>query len=217
MLEHRFDKAPRRVLTLGDYPPWPFFTTANVDARYFWGHKRLAIEAGGEHGRFDHYATIYFNEVKGDFDAVARLYSQSMTTGNNSAIGLIIRNDLTDSMSKGFTTHFRVPMYGSYKIWSLDMNGDGVLDTRSDGGDSPFPAWYKFEKRGKQFRASTSTDRQKWTPCGKWLPMESANEAQDVGIYGNAASALGEKSRVEFSDFEITSLPSSPAVRAKDN
>jgi hypothetical protein len=204
-LEHRFEKAGARVLALGDFPPWPFFTTANVDARFFWGRNRLIIEAGGEPSRWDQYASIYFKNVRGDFDAIARLHRQSMTTGNNSAIGLIVRNDLTDNQAGGFTTHFRVPMYGSYKIWSLDLDGDGVLDTRSDGGDSPFPAWYKYEKRGKQFRAYTSTDRERWTPCGKWLAMPSAGEAQDVGIYGNAASALGEKSRVEFSDFQVTS------------
>ena len=195
-----------RVLTLGDFPPWPFFTAANVDARYFWGHKRLVIEAGGEHGRYDQFGAIYFRHISGDFDAVAQLHSQSTTTGNNSAIGLVIRNDLEDFKSCGFTTHLRVPIYGGYKIWYLDLNNDGILETRSDGGDSSFPCWYKFEKRGQQFRAYTSTDQRKWIPCGKWLAITSAAQSQDVGIFGNAGSGLGEKSRVEFSDFRITSL-----------
>ena len=211
-LEHRFQTPGARVLTLGDFPPWPFFTTANVDARFFWGHKRLIIEAGGEPNRLDQYATIYYRGVRGDFDAIARLHSQSMTTGDHSAIGLIIRNDLTGDKAGGFTTHFRVPIYGSYKIWYLDLDGDGVLDTRSDGGGGALPAWYKFEKRGQQFRAYTSSDRERWTPCGKWFTIASASEAQDAGIYGNAASGLGETSRVEFSDFEVVPAPAGASV-----
>jgi hypothetical protein len=197
--------ADSRVLTLGDFPPWPFFTAANVDARYFWGHKRLVIEAGGEHGRYDQFGAIYFRHLSGDFDAVAQLHSQSTTTGNNSAIGLVIRNDLEDFKSRGFTTHLRVPIYGGYKIWYLDLDNDGILETRSDGGDTSFPCWYKFEKRGQQFRAYTSADRRTWNPCGKWFTITSAAQSQDVGIFGNAGSGLGETSRVEFSDFNVVS------------
>lgn len=200
-----------RTLTLGDFPPWPFFTTANVGARYFWGHHRLAMEAGGEQGRYDQYATIYYKDVPGDFDAVARVLSQSTTTGNNAAIGLIIRNHLDDFNSAGFTTHLRVPMYGGYKIWYLDLNNDGVLETRSDVGDGSLPCWYKFEKRGSRFRAYYSVNRREWTPCGKWFTITSAQASQDVGIFGNASSGLGEKSRVEFSDFEIVPVASKAA------
>jgi hypothetical protein len=213
-LEHRFENPGARILTLGDFPPWPFFTTANVAGRFYWGHRRLVIEAGGEPRRRGTYATIYRAGVKGDFDAIARLHHQSMTTGENSEIGLVIRNDLADGKAAGFTMHFREPKYGAYKVWFLDLDGDGVLETRSDGGSTTLPGWYKFEKRGQQFRAYTSGDREHWSPCGKWFTITSAGEVQDVGIYGNAASALGEMSRVEFSDFEVLPVPARTSTSA---
>ena len=202
-LAYRFPQAAPRVLTLGDYPPWPYFTAENVPGRFYWGHQRLIIEAGGPPKRRGTYATIYRAGIKGDFDAIARLHRQSMNTGENSEIGLVVRNDLTQTNATGFTTHFREPKYGAYKVWFLDLDGDGVLETRSDGGNTSMPGWYKFEKRGQQFRAYTSNDREHWSACGKWFALPSAAEVQDVGIYGNAASALGEMSRVEFSDFEV--------------
>ena len=170
-------------------------------ARYFWGHKGFVVEAGGEHGRFEQYAAIYFPGVEGDFDAIARPVSQSLTTGNNSAIGMIIRNRLDDFKSGGFTSHFRIPIYGGYKLWFLDLDDNGSLETQIQGGDASLPCWYKFEKRGRQFRAYCSSNRTKWIACGKWMTLDSAGEKQDVGVFGNASSGLGEMARVEFFGF----------------
>ena len=178
---------------------------------------RIALTAGGARNAFNDYASVYFNDVEGDFDLVGRMLSQEPLTGNYSAIGLIIRNEMSDVRSAGMTTHYRVPKYGGYKIWHWDTNGDGLVDYRSDGGHNLLPVWLKFEKRGQTIRAFSSLDGKVWRQNGKPHALElhdpNIAKVQDVGVFGTAWSNNGELVRIEFSDLRLIPVTSGSSNR----
>jgi hypothetical protein len=171
----------------------------------------------GDRNAFNEYAAVYFNDVQGDFDVMGKMLSQAPLTGNYSAIGLILRNEMSDIQSGGVTTHYRVPKYGGYKIWHWDSDGDGLVDYRSDGGHSQLPVWFKLEKRGKSVRAYSSLDGTTWRPNGKphalVLQDSTIADVQDVGVFGTAWSDNGEIVRIEFSNLELIPRTANPSDR----
>lgn len=208
------------MLHVGDYPEWSFATFRNVPGRYLLYPDRIVIEAGGRAGQWGDYAAVYVPEVEGDFDAQVRVRSATAHTGEYSAAGLIVRNRMDDLHSGGLSMHLRVPKYGGYKIWRWDADGDGVAETRSDGGGSALPIWYRLEKRGQTMRAFSSKDGEAWQPCGMPGQREFTSEhtaaVQDVGFYATAWDSSGTRARVEFSDFSVRRLGAAAGQR-KEN
>jgi hypothetical protein len=188
---------------VGDFPEWPYATCRNVPGRFFLGRDHVRIEAAGRYLVPDDLAAVYFRAVEGDFDVKARCLSQTESTGENAAVGLVIRNNLSDPQSGGLAIHYRIPKYGGYKVCQFDRDGDGKFDARLDGGHVRFPFWMKYEKRGKMIQSLTSENAHDWLPCGIPIEMPSAAAVQDVGVYANASSAEGETGVAEFSDLTI--------------
>ena len=194
-------------LKVADYPPWLYHTYANTNARFlFHRDGRIEIQAGGERDRFDQHAVVYVPRITGDYSAVCRVLHQDSHTGEYAAVGLIARNRMTDDASGGLSKHYRVPKYGAYKIWHLDLDGDGRVDARADGGHAHLPVWFKIEKRAKTFRAFTSPDGTNWQENERHFVLEHATDTQDVGVFGSAYGLNGVLCKVIIGDFEITSL-----------
>jgi hypothetical protein len=208
-----------RSFLLPGFPEWPYSTFRNVPARFLLYRDRIAIEAGGAPTRWADYAAVYLPAITGDFDAQVRLLSAFEETGEYAAAGLLVRNRLDDPASPGLLMHFRVPKYGGYKIALWDADGDGIPDTRSDGGQTAPPVWYRIEKRGRRFRFLSSTDGLHWRPNGapgrQEVTLDYAAETQDVGFFANAWNAHGRLSRAEFSNFSVRPVASPPTSAAR--
>jgi hypothetical protein len=192
---------------LPGFPGWPYATYRNVPGRFLFYRDRIAIEAGGRARQSNDYAAVYMPAVEGDFDAQVRVLSASEDTGDYSPVGLIVRNRIDDTSSPGLVTHFRVPKYGGYKTAFWDADGDGVTDTRSDGGPSDLPVWYRLEKRGSLFRILSSLDGVNWRPDGapgrREFTIRNAAPRQDVGFYTAAWNDHGRQARAEFDNFSV--------------
>jgi hypothetical protein len=192
---------------VGEFPEWPYATFRNVNGRFFLGREKIKIEAGGRFSVQDDLAAVYFNDVQGDFDLIVNALSQTEHTGHSTAIGLVVRNEITDPSSPGFSLYYRCPKYGAYHYWYLDLNGDGKLDPSPLNGGAPrFPFWMKLEKRGQNLQIFTSKDRQKWEPSDKAITLPSAAAIQDVGVYANASSADNESATVEFTQLSLNQV-----------
>lgn len=209
--EVQFEQVVSGPWQVGDFPEWTLSTFANVPAKFLLYRDKVAIEAGGRREQWSDYAAAYLAAVEGDFDAQVRIAAVTEHTGEYAAAGLIVRNQMPDIRSGGLSMNFRVPKYGGYKIWSWDADGDGSMDTRSDGGQSRAPVWYRFEKRGQTIRAFQSPDGKSWRLCGRAGRQEFTaphiGKIQDVGFYANAWSSQGETARVEFQEFSVKRLP----------
>ena len=105
-LETRLADGGSHRFEIGDFPAWDFSTYRNVPGAVWLYRDRIALTAGGARNAFDQYAAVYFNDVRGDFDVVGKMLSQTPLTGNYSAIGLIIGNEMSDVRSGGVTTHY---------------------------------------------------------------------------------------------------------------
>lgn len=202
-LEHRFDNEGSHEIKVGDLPVWNLSTYTTTDARFYRTRDRIIIDAGGRWGNIEDQAVAYFNDVVGDYVVTAKLLNQDQTTGSYAAIGLVARNEMTDDESGGLNRHYRVPKYGAYKIWYLDTDGDGNVDTRSDGGHAYPPVWFRLEKQAKTFRAYTSSDGVNWLENRNQFNLDTADTVQDVGIYGSAFNPGGKLCRVEFESLKI--------------
>jgi hypothetical protein len=196
------DAGPHRW-QVGDLPEWPYATFANVQHKFFVGRGGVRIEAGGRYGQPGDMAAVFFPRVSGDFDATVLCKSQTEWTGENSAIGMILRNDLSKPDSGGLVQHIRIPKYGGYKIWRADRDGDGEPETRFDTGRAEFPLWLKCSRRGKTIETFTSADGQSWQSGGK-VEVSSADAVQDVGIYANAWSGDDGAAVAEFGPFTLS-------------
>jgi regulation of enolase protein 1 (concanavalin A-like superfamily) len=207
----QFEQVFRGPWQVADFPEWNLSTFSNVPAKFLLYRDKVVIEAQGRRGEWSDYAAAYLPAVEGDFDAKVRIVAVTETIGEYAAAGLIVRNQMSDIRSGGLSMNFRVPKYGGYKIWSWDADGDGSMDTRSDGGQSRVPVWYRLEKRGQTIRAFHSADGKSWKLCGRAGRQEFTaphiGKIQDVGFYANAWSNQGDAARVEFQEFSVKRLP----------
>ncbi len=198
-------------IRVADFPEWCFATFRSVPGRFLLNRDKIVIEAGGRPEAWDDYGAVYLPDIEGDFDAQVRVLNASEDTGDNSAVGLIIRDRMADTRSKGLAMHYRIPKYGGYKVWSWDSDGDGLPDVRSDGGHAAMPVWYRFEKRGRTLRAFSSQDGRSWRLCGLPGRTEFTSDLvggrKDVGFFAGAWSRLGQRARAEFSDFTVRRIP----------
>lgn len=187
-------------LTVEEFPEWRYQTTFVVPSEfYFTKNGEIFIDAGGRSDYRDDYGAVYLNDVVGDFDATVKFGTQQ-PTGMYAAIGLVVRNDLTDFASNGFSLFTKVLKYGGMNVWMKDLDGDGKIDHySSEGGEK----WYRLSKRGKTFSLYIKKPENFWKKIGSDYLIESANETQDVGIFGNAFNN-NKKNRVTFEFFEVT-------------
>lgn len=186
-------------LKVDEFPDWYYQTAYTIKSDFYYTKKgHLIIDAGGRSGVNEDYGTIYLNDVKGDFDVVAKFGSQE-APGEYAAIGLIVRNELTDTISAGYTTYSKVLKYGGMMVWRKDTDGDGAFDQNSyEWGESRF----KLSKRGKTFSLYTSNDGSCWNKTETEYIIRSADRIQDVGIFGNSYSD-GLRNRVLFDYFKV--------------
>ncbi|MCK4346785.1 MAG: right-handed parallel beta-helix repeat-containing protein, partial [Bacteroidales bacterium] len=142
-LEHRFNTDGSHAIQTGDFEPWNLSTYHNVEAYYYQTKDgEIIIDAGGRKKHYEDQAVAYINNVEGDYVATVKILYQESTTGSYAAVGIVVRNEMTNDTSGGLNRHYRVPKYGSYKIWHIDTDGDGMVDTRSDLGYGTPPVWF---------------------------------------------------------------------------
>jgi len=189
-------------LKVDEFPDWFYQTSYTVKSDFYFTKKgNVIIDAGGRIGVNEDYGAVYMNDVEGDFDAVAKFGSLE-ASGEYAAIGLIVRNELTDTISVGFTTYSKVLKYGGMTVWRKDLNGDGKFDQNSfEGGNT----WVQLSKRGKNFSLYTSEDGNKWNKSEIEYTIDSADHIQDVGIFGNSYNN-NSRNRVSFNYFKVTPL-----------
>lgn len=206
-LEHRFDTEGSHIIQIGDFPPWNLSTYANAEGYYYQTKDgKIIIDAGGRKWHYEDHVVAYINNVEGDYTATVQILYQDPMTGPYAAVGIVHRNEMTDDSSGGLSRHYRVPKYGAYKIWHIDVDGDGKVETHSDLGYDLPPVWFKLEKHGKEFRAFTSKDGVNWLENVSRFTLEHADNIQDVGIYGFAYGLHGKICRVIMRDFKIEKL-----------
>ncbi len=189
-------------LKMEGFPEWNFHMASTVGSDfYFTREGHVIIDAGGRLGVNEDYGAVYLNNIKGDFDAEVKFGSLE-ATGEYAAIGLVVRNELTDTLSNGFMVCTYTLKYGGAHYWRKDMDEDGKFDHCSfEGGKN----WIRLCKRGKSFSLYTSNDGENWSKAENEYTISSAGSVQDVGIFGNAYNNTA-RNRVSFDYFKLTRL-----------
>lgn len=187
-------------LKVEGFPVWSYLTAFTEKSNFYFtkdGH--IIIDAGGRLGIHEDYGAVYVNDVKGDFDAIVK-FDDQQATGEYAGMGLIVRNELTDTTSNGFTEYTKTLKYGGFYVWRKDMDGDGKFDQNSyeRGKD-----WFKLSKRGKTFSLFKSNDGKNWEKTEMDYTINSINKIQDVGVFGNAYNNNKKKNRVSFEYFNV--------------
>ncbi|MHC4886591.1 MAG: glycoside hydrolase family 28 protein, partial [Planctomycetota bacterium] len=188
------------AIELEGLPAWPWLTTGNVPGHFSLSSEALTIEAGGRIGEHEDYAAVY-RTLTGDFDLIGR-FRDIDNTGEYCAQGMILRNDLTDCSSTGYSAYAFVPKYGGMYRWCQDRDGDGHYDFVDMTKAWPLT---KLTRRGQHLTLYGSPDGVEWeerTSCD----IESMNEAIDVGFYANAYSIREELTRTVFRDIQVAAL-----------
>lgn len=189
-------------LKVEDFPEWKYQVASTTPSDFFFTKDgQIIIDAGGRLAVHEDYGTVYINDVEGDFDAIVKIRSQQ-PTGEYASIGLIVRNELTDTASNGFMGYTKSLKYGGYTTWRKDLDGDGKFDHNSSEGGKE--KWFKICKRGETFSLEVSGDGKEWHKSAGYT-INSAKRIQDVGVFGNAYNDKA-KNRVTFEYFKVFPL-----------
>ena len=168
------------------------------------GGGELLIEANGadiwEGSTNDEFASLYRDDVSGDFDFRVRVMDQEDTNGW-AKCGIMVRNDMTQAASSsGYCVISVTPDNGFSFQW--DDDGNGYLDGNTTGGSpSPPDSWVRLTKEGNLFTAYYSTDGTSWIELES-EPLGSANASQDVGLFVTSHTS-SEVCSVHFDEMEL--------------
>ncbi|GAB6096499.1 hypothetical protein JCM14469_27520 [Desulfatiferula olefinivorans] len=178
----------------------------------WWGALRsssLHIAAYGEDvwNSNDEYASLYLNDINGDFVAIVQIRYQENTDGWGKC-GFMVKNDITTTAaSSGYMIWARTPNNG----FTLQVDGDdnGYLGTTwsTKPNIAPPNAWLKLEKTvqatgGAMFTVSYSSDGSNWAPYMAYTENTAA-VVQDVGLFVTSHDD-NDRCSVLFDNFTIT-------------
>lgn len=161
----------------------------------------LSISARGSDvwGGSDAYATHYYDDITGDFDAVVQVVSQGGSHEWRKA-GIMVKDDITQTTSdNGYLIVASTGSNGSSR--QHDSNGNGELNSSNNDNCSESPIWLKLEKRGKEFTTYCSADGASWSKIDTQT-LTDADDTQDVGLFV-CSHNTGGTSTVEFDNFSV--------------
>lgn len=201
---------------------WNIFDNDKVENTSFLeANGVLNINAGGidtwkdNEVSVDDYATIYQNNISGNFEVLAKFISQE-DVGISQNSGIMIKNDITKTqINNGYfiNANNRNESY----ISSWDTNNDGYLDEIHATENSViWPHCLKITKNGTIFSAFFSDD------CVNYSLMNTqtifdANSVQDVGLYvvSNANDVLS-LAKIDYFRI-IKTVTNKPTITLEDN
>jgi regulation of enolase protein 1 (concanavalin A-like superfamily) len=172
------------------------------------GANTFTIQASGTdffHAE-DSYATIFLEDIKGDFVAQVRIDGFGERTHEWFRAGIFARNDLTQSFdtkpgSKGSMLVFGTPGRAGIEY---DEFGNGCMHKANSENlpeDVQFPVWLKLVRHGSSFTGSISFDGNTWIREKTSVDLPGLQETIDLGL---AAGAPDQKIySVTFSDWRI--------------
>lgn len=136
----------------------------------------------------DKYIACYLTQtVRGDFDAIVQITSQSNIGETWSKAGIMVRNDMQQSgSSTGYCVVASTP--GSGFTFQWDSNNNGYLDSNQETTATALPTYFKMSRRGYRFTGHSSTDKINWSPV-YYADLASANASVNVGLFNSAHNA----------------------------
>jgi len=154
----------------------------------------------------DSYASIFADNVKGDFVATVKVTAFGNRTHEWFRSGLFVRNDMTKSFDTEPGSKGSVLMFGTTGRAGIhyDEFGDGCMH-KANSENIPenitVPIWIKLVRHGNSFTGYISYDGKNWVVERKTNDIPGLNDTVDVGM---AAGAPDKKQYwVEFQDLNI--------------
>jgi len=154
----------------------------------------------------DSYASIFADNVKGDFVATVKVTAFGNRTHEWFRSGLFVRNDMTKSFDTEPGSKASVLMFASTGRAGINYDefGDGCMHKASSENipeNITVPIWIKLVRHGNSFTGYISYDGKIWAVERKTNDIPGLNATVDVGM---AAGAPDKKQYwVEFQDFNI--------------
>ncbi len=168
-----FSTATFDNVTITPYPaPWltaDIGTTGLVGRAEYFGGKHAISGAGTFGGTTDGYRYAY-QMLSGDGSIVARV-STLQNTGTGAAVGIMIRDTLTNNARMGALT---VDGTGAWRWQRRTTTGGNVSTTTSSSGTAP-NIWVRLVRSGNSVTASRSTDGATWTPISSVTIVMASN------------------------------------------
>jgi regulation of enolase protein 1 (concanavalin A-like superfamily) len=166
------------------------------------------IEASGSdffHAE-DSYASIFADDVKGDFVATVKVTAFGNRTHEWFRSGLFVRNDITKSFDTEPGSKGSVLMFGTTGRAGIhyDEFGDGCMHKANSENipeDITVPIWLKLIRHGNSFTGYVSYDGTSWEVERRTNDIPGLNSAVDIGMA--AGSCDKNQYWVEFQDFKI--------------
>ena len=154
----------------------------------------------------DSYASIFADNVKGDFVATVKITAFGNRTHEWFRSGLFARNDITKSFDTEPGSKGSVLMFGSTGRAGIhyDEFGDGCMHKANSENipeDITVPIWLKLVRHGNSFTGYASYDGANWTVERQTNDIPGLNSSIDIGM---AAGSPDKKQYwVEFQGFKI--------------
>ncbi len=202
-------------------PSGPFcddFNHAGIDPRWMWvdrtaspaspayrtptGGVSMVVGARGTSTwtGADQYASLYENDVSGDFEAVVKITSDNVTAEYGKA-GIVVRNNM--ATASGGYIFVGVVDYHGFGVY-YDASNNGYLDTNQvTGGTVTFPCWIKVRKVGTTFTGFYSGNGTTFIQIGSAVTPGGTAGTQDVGMFVSSYNA-GVYKIVNYDDFCVT-------------
>ncbi|NQU53107.1 MAG: DUF1349 domain-containing protein [Bacteroidetes bacterium] len=154
----------------------------------------------------DSYASIFADDVKGDFVATVKVTEFGNRTHEWFRSGLFVRNDITKSFDTEPGSKGSVLMFGTTGRAGIhyDEFGDGCMH-KANSENIPenitVPIWLKLVRHGNSFTGYVSYDGTNWAVERQTNDIPGLNSAVDIGMA--AGSCDKNQYWVEFQDFKI--------------
>jgi regulation of enolase protein 1 (concanavalin A-like superfamily) len=154
----------------------------------------------------DSYASIFADDIKGDFVATVKITEFGNRTHEWFRSGLFVRNDITKSFDTEPGSKGSVLMFGTTGRAGIhyDEFGDGCMHKANSENipeDITVPVWLKLIRHGNSFTGYVSYDGINWQVERRTNDIPGLNSALDIGMA--AGSCDKNQYWVEFQDFKI--------------
>lgn len=154
----------------------------------------------------DSYATIFADNIKGDFVATVKITAFGKRTHEWFRAGLFARNDMTKSFDTEPGSKGSVLMFGTTGRAGIhyDEFGDGCMHKAASENipeDIDVPIWIKLIRHGNSFTGYISYDGENWQVERRTNDIPGLNSTIDIGLA--AGSCDKNQYWAEFRDFKI--------------
>ncbi|WP_326669819.1 alpha-N-acetylglucosaminidase [Streptomyces sp. NBC_01257] len=166
---------------------------------------RFAIDGAGRDlwGATAEFGAVYRAAAFGEGGSVTVRVDSQENTGNWARAGLVVRNAMPASGSRGFLNLALTPANGV--VLSYDANGDGTLEKRDSLPGVQGPVLLRLTRSGASYTGSCSTDGGASWRAMAAVTVPGAAAVQDVGFFMTAANGgSGRRGRADFSGWSLT-------------